>query len=193
MQAKLDSRGTSGKAPLRARRPRRAVARNAMLVPPSRMEGPVTFFALQRLSRYASQVGFTRHHGRGAASRAGVRVRTVARNEARLLSRMEGAVTFFARERLSRYAGQAGVARSAGQVVVSRTASHRAVARKVQLISPSSMEGAVTFFSLKRLSRYAGQVGFTRRLGQGASRAASASSSRAQRGAHVADRGWREL
>jgi hypothetical protein len=176
MQDRSDSRGTSGKAQLRA------VARNARLMSLSRMEGAVTFFALQRLSRYAGRVGFTQRLGQGAASRAASASSSRGQREARCRrSRMEDAATFFALQRLSRYAGQVGVARSVGQGAASRAASaSRSRRQREARCRRSRMEGAVTFFALQRLSRYAGQVGFARTPWQGAvSRATSASSSSA--------------
>ena len=76
--------GPSGKLPLRASRQRPASARNVRLMSQSRMEGVVTFFLLKRLSRYAGQVGFTRHTGQGAASRAAPASSSYAQREARV-------------------------------------------------------------------------------------------------------------
>jgi ribosomal protein L13 len=180
MQDRSDSRGGSGWAPLRARRPRQAVARKVRLMLPSSSEGAVTFFAPQRLSRYAGQVGVARSLGQAVASRTASH-RAVARKVRLMLpSSTEGAVTLFALQRLSRYAGQVGFARRLGQGASRAASASSSRAQREGSCRRSRMEGAVTFFALQRLSRYAGQIGLTRRLRQGpTSRAMSASSGRA--------------
>jgi hypothetical protein len=90
-------------------------------------------------------------------------------------------VTFFALQRLSRYAGQIGFSRQVGPHAEARRRggddeelfSPRTPRLRVspsgqkQQVPSSRMEGAVTIFPLQRLSRYAGQIGFSRH-GQGA-------------------------
>src|SRR5229473_1928086 len=98
MQDRSDSRDTSCGVPFRARRPRRAVARSARLMSLSRMEGAVTFFSLKRLSRYAGQVGFARHLGKGAASRTASASSSCAQREARVTAEDGGTCDLFPAE-----------------------------------------------------------------------------------------------
>ena len=96
-------------------------------------------------------------------------------------------MTFFPLKRLSRYAGQVRFALHLGQGAASRAASPSSSRAERDARGAVEGGGSCDLFRAATSSRYAGQVGFARDLGQGAaSRAASESSCRAQREVRVA-------
>jgi len=166
MQAKLDSRGTwVGYAPQPGHRHR---SRCAMLRTIPRIEdgGAVTFFPLKRLSGMQAKldsrgtwVGYAPRPGHRHRSRCAM-LRTIPRIED------GGAVTFFPLKRLSGMQHKSDSLVTQASVPRDARISARIWRASFQVSVDVEHGGPVTFFSLKRLSRYATPVGSARRMGQ---------------------------